>query len=110
LTAKPVIPRRRAMLDVEEIVDYDLETGPEAIVLGFVDALESAYARIGDHPGIGSLRYSYELELPGLRAWMLKGYPYLIFYVERDGHVDVWRILRASRDIPQLVREPAEPS
>jgi toxin ParE1/3/4 len=38
---------------------------------------------------------------------MLKGYPYLTFYVERDDHVDVWRILRGSRDIPRLMREPA---
>ena len=98
------------MLDVEEIVDHYLETSPQAIALGFVDALESAYARIGDHPVIGSLRHSYELELPGLRAWMLKGYPYLVFYVERDDHVDVWRILQGSRDIPQLIQEPAEPS
>jgi toxin ParE1/3/4 len=110
LTAKPVIPRRRAMLDDDEIADYVLESGPEAIALGFVDAPESAYAQIGDHPGIGSLRHSYELELPGLRARMLKGYPYLVFYVERDDHVDVWRILQGSRDIPRLMRDPAGPS
>lgn len=93
------------MLDVEEIVDDYLETSPEAIALGVVDALESAYAQIGDHPGIGSLRYSYELELPGLRSWMLKGYLYLVFYLVRDDHIDVWRVLHGSRGIPRWMQE-----
>jgi toxin ParE1/3/4 len=27
-------------------------------------------------------------------------YPYLVFYVERDDHIDVWRVLHGQRDIP----------
>ena len=33
-------------------------------------------------------------------AWLLKGYPYLVFYIERDSHIDVWRVLHAQQDIP----------
>ena len=40
-----------------------------------------------------------------LRSWPLRGYPYLVFYVERDDHVDVWRLLHAERDIPAWLRE-----
>lgn len=28
-------------------------------------------------------------------------YPYLVFYVAGDDHVDVWRVLHAERDIPE---------
>ena len=67
---------------------------------GFVDALEQAYSRISRHPGTGSPRYARELNLPGLRFWQLTRYPYLVFYVERSDHIDVWRVLHAQRDIP----------
>jgi toxin ParE1/3/4 len=38
--------------------------------------------------------------LPGLRFWPLKRYPYFVFYLERETHIDVWRVLHAERDIP----------
>lgn len=100
MSAKPVVPRARALQDVEEAIAYYLaEDAPQA-ALGFVDALEKAYARLGRHPSAGSPRYAHELEIPGLRTRALKGYPYLVFYVERDDHVDVWRVLHGQRDVP----------
>ncbi|AJG12711.1 RelE/ParE family plasmid stabilization system protein [Pseudomonas plecoglossicida] len=39
--------------------------------------------------------------------WPLKRYPYLVFYVERDDHVDVQRILYGMRDIPEWLVESA---
>jgi toxin ParE1/3/4 len=100
VSAKPVVPRARALQDVEEAIAYYLaEDAPQA-ALGFVDALEKAYARLGRHPSAGSPRYAHELEIPGLRTRALKGYPYLVFYVERDDHVDVWRVLHGQRDVP----------
>lgn len=79
MTAKPVVPRRRAAQDVDAIVDDYLSESSQQTVLRFIDALESAYGHIAAHPGIGSLRYAYELALPGLRYWPLKGFPYLVF-------------------------------
>jgi len=108
LTTKQIIPRRLAIRDVDEIIKYYLETSSEAIALGFVDALESAYAEIGLNPAIGSPRYAYELELPGLRSWQFKRYPYLIFYLERDAHIDVWRFLHGRRDVPLWMHEQDE--
>jgi len=48
----------------------------------------------------GAPRYAHELNMPDLRFWLVLGYPYVVFYVERDDHVDVWRVLHAKRDIP----------
>lgn len=43
--------------------------------------------------------------MPGLRLLPLRRYPFLIFYFERDDHIDVWRILHAERDIPVWLRD-----
>lgn len=109
MITKPVIPRDRAVRDVEEIVDYYLMEGSEQVAIGFIDALEQAYAHIGENPATGSSRYAFELDLPGLRSWPLARYPHLIFYVEREGHIDVWRVLHGKRAIPKWMQEPQAP-
>jgi len=104
VTSKPVIPRALARKDAETALDYyTREAGPE-VALRFIDALQSAYRQIGDHPAAGSTRYARELSLPGLRSRALKRFPYLVFYVEGENHVDVWRVLHAQRDIPGWMR------
>ena len=108
MRTKPVIPRERAVRDAEEILDYYLAEGSEQAALGFIDALEQAYAHIGEHPVTGSSRYAFELDLPGLRSWPLARYPYLVFFVDKEEHIDVWRVLHAKRDIPRWLREPQE--
>ena len=103
---KPVVPRERAHQDVEDIVAYYLGEATEAVALGFIDALQQAYTHIGRHPATGSPRYAHELDLPGLRTWSLKRYPYIVFYAERPDHVDVWRVLHGQRDIPAWMQGP----
>ena len=106
MTAKPVLPRERALRDIDEAVDYYLTEAGERVALGFIDALEQAFQTIGRHPAAASPRYAHELALPGLRSHLLKRYPYLVFYIERDGHVDIWRVLQEHRDIPARMRKP----
>lgn len=57
------------------------------------------------NPASGANRYANELGLPGLKVWPLRRYPYLVFYVDADSHIDVWRLLHAERDIPAWMRE-----
>lgn len=109
MKAKPVIPRELANRDVEESVAYYLGEGADNAALGFIAALEQAYAHLGRHPASGSPRYAYELNLPGLRFWPLTRYPHLVFYIERGDHVDVWRVLHSQRDIPAWMRDPDTP-
>jgi len=106
--AKPVVPREQAQQDVEDALAYYMAEDAEAAALGFIDALERAYAHIGRHPATGSPRYAHELNLPGLRSWSLTRYPYLVFYVERSDHVDVWRVLQGQRDIPAWMQDPED--
>lgn len=98
---KLVIPRALAKRDVDEAITWYLDENAVQAALGLVDALEQAYAHVARHPATGSMRYALELNLPGLRSWPLKNYPYLIFYVERaEDSIDVWRMLHSQRDIP----------
>lgn len=106
---KPVIPRDRANHDVEEAIDYYLREGSEEAATGFIEALRQTYMQIGRHPRSGSPAYANELALPGLRHRALKRYPYLVFYVERELHVDVWRVLHGRRDIPAWMQSGENP-
>ena len=100
MTAKPIIPRALARQDVEEAIDYYArEAGPD-VALRFIDAISEAYRQISARPATGSPRYANELDLPELRSRKLGRFPYVIFYLERDDHIDVWRLLHAQRDIP----------
>lgn len=105
MTAKPLVVRGAATRDVEQAIDYYLREAGEAVALRFVDALDNAYRVISRTPSIGSPVYGYELNLPGLRHRRLNRYPFLVFYVELDDRIDVWRILHAQRDIPQWMQE-----
>jgi toxin ParE1/3/4 len=101
----PVILRALAGRDIDEAIQYYLTEAGEKAARGFIDALERASDHIARHPAAGSPRHAHELDLPDLRSWKLGRFPYLIFYVVRDDHVDVWRVLHAERDIPAWMRE-----
>jgi toxin ParE1/3/4 len=94
--------------DIQTATDYYRDEVDELVAGRFIDAVEAALARIGKHSQIGTLRFAYELAIPDLRAWNIAGFPYVVFYLDRDDHVDVWRLLHAKRDIPATLQdEPA---
>ncbi len=102
---KGIVPRELANRDVEEAIDHYLLEATAKVALAFVDELEKAYAHIARHPASGSPRYAHQLGLADLRFWPLGRYPYLVFYVEYDEHIDVWRVLHEQRDIPGWMNE-----
>ena len=108
MRSRPVIPREPAVRDVDEAVDDYLREAGEKAARGFIAAVERAWRHIAHYPATGSSRYAHELDLPGLRSWPLQRYPYLVFFVEREDHIDVWRVLHAHRDIPAWMNEPQD--
>lgn len=100
MSRKRAVLRTRADRDIEEAIDFYLVEGAPRAALEFIDALERALGDIEHHPATGSTRYANALDLPGLRCWQIRGYPHLVFYIEREDYVDVWRVLHGSRDIP----------
>ena len=98
---KAVVRRSQAQKDIEQAADYYFAEGGTELELRFIDALQAAVTRIATNPGIGSPRYATALAMPNLRFWRLTRFPYLIFYVEREEQVDIWRVLHEQRDIPR---------
>lgn len=106
MTGKPVVPRAQARQDIDEAIDYYLREAGARVALRFIDAVEAALRAVGRSAAAGSPRYGYELDLAGLRSRQLKRFPYLVFYMEREDHIDVWRVLHAKRDIPAWLQAP----
>jgi len=97
--------RPRARQDIEEALDYYLGELAFDAAEGFARESEAAFHHLSCLPASGSPRYAHLLDLPGLRTWPVAAYPYLIFYFERDGLVDVLRVLHTRRNISALLLE-----
>ena len=104
MSVKRVVLRAIARRDIDAVLHRYLGAAGEKTALGFIDALERAYRHISRHPASGSPRYAHELDLPELRCWPIRRFPYLIFYIERDDRIDVWCNLHGERDIPAWMR------
>ena len=92
--------RSRAASDIDETVAYLRGDAGDAVALAFIDAVEHGINHITRSPNEGSLRFVYEFGIPELRAWGLKRFPYVIFYLPLGDRIDVWRVLHTRRDIP----------
>ena len=100
MNRKPLVILPLAERDVEAAADYySLEAG-EDTAFAFVAALSASLARITDRPKTGSPRYALDVNIADLRHVTLRRFPYLVFYVERQDRIEIWRMLHAKRDIP----------
>ncbi len=73
----------------------------------FLAAVERVYRRM-QRPSSGSPRHVHELGWPGLRAAQVPRHPYLVFYVERVGVLEVIRVLHQRRHLPTWLSEGPE--
>ncbi|MDE0805291.1 MAG: type II toxin-antitoxin system RelE/ParE family toxin [Acidimicrobiales bacterium] len=103
---KTVRLRAAAAEDLDQAVDHLRDRAGERVALEFVESVAAAFSLLSSNPGIGSLRYSYDLEIPGLRAWPIERSDRAVFYVEADDHLDVWRVLHTRQDIPATIEAP----
>jgi toxin ParE1/3/4 len=108
LVVKPAKLRAAAADDIERAVDHYLDEAGAEVAGRLVDALERALGNLARQPKLGSLRFSYDLGIPDLRSWPVQRFPYLIFYIEQDDQLDVWRVLHDRRDIPATLATSGE--
>ena len=102
---KPVFVAPLAQRDVDEAAAHYQDEAGEEVALRFLLAVGDALALLSRNPGIGSPRYATELKMPGVRCWPLRPWPQLVFYVERERTVDVFRVLHGARDVPATLGE-----
>lgn len=71
----------------------------------FIDTVYDLELSIQDHPALGSRRFAPRAAHHVLRFRKVAGFPYLVFYVEHENHIEIWRLLHESRDIPKHLQE-----
>lgn len=96
---KTVVRRRRANDDIESAISCYLEEAGVEIATDFVDRFEEAVQKISKNAAAGSQRFGHEMRIDGLRQWPVNHFLYLIFYVEKERHIEIARILHTSLDI-----------
>lgn len=95
----------QAIIDLERAFAWYLETGNLAVATRFRDAVGEALAHIARNPGTGSTRYSRVDSQEILRFWVLRRFPYSVFYLARAERVNVVRVLHQASDIPQHLQQ-----
>ncbi|ANE58057.1 MULTISPECIES: type II toxin-antitoxin system RelE/ParE family toxin [Methylomonas] len=100
---KPVRVRPLADTEIDALADYIARDNPHA-ALRFLEATQQTFDRIREQPGIGSRRYAHLPMLSGLRFWPVEGFEkHLVFYLERENHIDVLRVLHSARNVPMIL-------
>jgi toxin ParE1/3/4 len=97
--------RPKASIDTDECFDYIREKDEEA-AMRFFDAIRETFANLARMPRMGK-RYGRGPESASpLRQWPVKGFrSYLIFYRVYAAEIEIIRILPASRDLTQLLKD-----
>jgi toxin ParE1/3/4 len=104
---KPLFWHPQARLDADNAAAWYARQGGVKLELAFTDALQAAVQRLAQYPAIGSGRCAEELDIPFLRQWPVRNFPHLVFYIERPGQLDVWRVLHTHSDVPAWMADPA---
>jgi toxin ParE1/3/4 len=102
-----VVPRRLATQDLRVAATHYAAEVDAATARGFIDAVERTFTTIVRQPAIGSARYAVELDWPELRTHPVQRFPYLVIYLEQTDHVDVLRVVHATRDLPASLQDAA---
>lgn len=105
MSSKKVVRRRRADDDIETAVSYYLAEAGVEIATDFANQLEKAIRMVSRQPSIGSSRFGHIAQIPELRHWQMRNFPYLLFYLEKETHIELLRVLHCSTDIPSWLND-----
>lgn len=100
MSHKPVVRRRRADDDIEAAIKFYLKEAGAEVAADFANQLEDSLTKITRQPNIGSPRFGHLVQIPELRHWPVKNFPYLVFYIEKENRIELARVLHNSMDIP----------
>ena len=108
---KRAVLRPAAERDLIDATRWYAGQGGLALGAKAFDAARAALEPIQSMLGLGSPWLGNEYGLPGLRQWGVDGFHMSWYYLERDDHLDVVRLLGNRQDIATMladdVREPA---
>lgn len=103
---KPVIPRVRAEDDLDSACDHYFMAAGVEVALDFLHDFDRAVDHISRFPETGSPRYGFDPGLSGVRFWPMRKFPFLIFYIETEHQIDVWRVIHGNMDVTAELQDP----
>lgn len=91
---------RRDLLDHFTFIGQDNLTAAER----FLDAAESDFVKLAQHPGMGRLWQSPSPRLKDMRVWPVQDFrKYLVFYRPVEGGVEIIHVLHGAREIERIL-------
>ena len=100
MSTKKLIHLELAKKDVDKIVEDTVRDFVLDFSLKIINELEKSFIRIKKYPQLGSLRIGHKIGFEGLRSLALKKAPFIIFYLDNDESIRVFRILHQKQHIP----------
>jgi toxin ParE1/3/4 len=106
---KPARLRPAAQQDLVALSLWYAEQGGASLAARLFDAARAALKPIQRLPGLGLPALAESVGMPGLRHWGVDGFPVRWFYLERDDHLDVLRLLGERQDIAAILAHDPPP-
>lgn len=79
-----VVIRPRAVIDLEQVIDYYHQFATADIAERFIAEFRAARDLLAERPNIGSRRFAHLLKGGALRVWWLDRFPFRVFYIVED--------------------------
>ena len=103
---KPAVLRPQAEQDLIDITRWYAEQGGSTLARRAFDNARKALVAVERMPGLGSPAIGETCGLSGLRHWGVEKFPLRWYYFERDGQLDVVRLLGERQDIAAILSAP----
>ena len=81
----------------DEVLYYRTEAGAR-VAKKLIEAMKKALRALELQPGMGSPAIGQELDIAGLRAWRIEGFPLSLWYFERADHLLIVRLVGQRQD------------
>ena len=99
-----IFVRPKASVDLESQALFIARDNPR-IAYQLYEACEETFKRLAKMPYVGQLYPTAKKRLIGVRFFPIPGFEkHLIFYVPREDHIDIIRILYTTRDITRILK------
>ena len=106
---KPARLRPAAESDLVTLTRWYAEQGGTTLAARLFDSAHAALEPIQRMPGLGSPLRAESVGITGLRHWSVEGFPVRWFYLEREDHLDVLRLLGERQDLAAILASERPP-
>lgn len=93
--------------EIDTQVAWYAEHAGATVARRFYVTLKTTFRHLVENPGHGRIFESPHAALGGVRTWLVRGFPFLVFYRAVDDGIEVIHVLHGARDRTRILA--AEP-